>query len=724
MWRFPFLVHSNGGGAFVLIYLLIMVLVGIPLCSMELVLGQFTSRSPARCYEFCPLFEGVGFSTLVISMLARTYYSVITSWSLLYFFKSFTSKLPWAECDRKWATDFCWDYLIPSNVSACNASGWAAEKDGACYNTSVIPKRITALWNVSLATENGIDRVLPAKDYMLNEVLGVDKEGVGLTHLGELNMELVGCLFFTWSMMCLSVITGLKSLTKMECLTMIYCTVVLLILFGFGFTLDGAIEGITCYLTPDLSKLLEVKVWEKAVGQVFYTLSISASTLVGLASYNVFNSDPVLHAVILAVANASVSLMSGFVVFTSLGYVSQLMDIELDQLHAGGTTLVFVIYPVALTRQKYGQFLSCIYYLMIFCWALSTSIGTLQVFFGALYDLFPLIRNHRKPTRVLMCMVYFLVCLPMVTDAGLIFVNILNFYLYSFNIFIMSLLTVTAVTWVYGLRHFLVDVEVMIGVDVLHCVPWAWGKYYLSACWLVLSPACLVFTCVQQFIGMEPPARVDHRGHLLGLGLSWLTLLPIPLAAIYSLLRRSGTLLQRLRAATTPSEMWGPASIKHRKIWLSVYAGKLGEHTQTSVASLKEGFKDLRADEDPAASEEANEISSELLGGVLTHPPDLDSCDITFSEMFDNAYLDEDATWKNENMDVSHPQTSPDVVVTPTSIGSSPENPFTSFETVFELLNQDRKDSIADVPAITGSSTQTTIGLFSSHDLLPGTPGD
>ncbi|XP_070182169.1 sodium- and chloride-dependent taurine transporter-like [Littorina saxatilis] len=106
---------------------------------MELVLGQFTSRSPARCYEFCPLFEGVGFSTLVISLLYNTYYSVITSWSLLYFFKSFTSKLPWAECDRKWATDFCWDYLIPSNVSACTASGWAAEKDGACYNTSVIP---------------------------------------------------------------------------------------------------------------------------------------------------------------------------------------------------------------------------------------------------------------------------------------------------------------------------------------------------------------------------------------------------------------------------------------------------------------------------------------------------------------------------------------------------------------------------------------------------------
>ncbi|XP_070182167.1 sodium- and chloride-dependent glycine transporter 1-like [Littorina saxatilis] len=534
---------------------------------------------------------------------------------------------------------------------------------------------------------------------MRYEVLGVDKEGVGLTHLGELKLELVGCLFLTWLILCLSVFRGLKSLITMEWLTMMYCTAALLILFVFGFTLDGAMEGITCYLTPDLSKLLEVKVWAEAMAQVFVTLSISSSTLVGLASFNVFNSDPVLHAVILAVANASVSFMSGFVVFTSLGFVSKRMDLDLNQLLAGGTTLIFDVYPVALTLQDYGHLLSCIYYLMIFCWALSTTIGALQVIFGALYDLFPYIRNHRKPTRVLMCMVYFLVCLPMVTDAGLIFVNILNFYLYSFNIFIMSLLTVTAVSWVYGLRHFLVDVEVMIGVDVLRCVPWAWGRYYLSACWLVLSPAFLVYICVLQSMGMEPPVHVDHRGHLLGLGLSCLTLLPIPLAAIYSLLRRSGTLLQRLRAATTPSEMWGPASIKHRKIWLSVYAGKLGEHAMASVGSLKEA-SDFRGKDDPAAFEEASETPS--YGDIHVHLP----------EIVDNAAAVY-ATKENDNMLRGRVR----------STGGSSTS-IVSFPQMLEsakLQKQDKRDSPVDLPLITVSSWHTEIGLF-SHESLPSPP--
>lgn len=58
IWRFPYLCYRNGGGAFLMPFLLMMVIVGIPLFYMEASLGQFCSAGPLACWEFVPLFKG------------------------------------------------------------------------------------------------------------------------------------------------------------------------------------------------------------------------------------------------------------------------------------------------------------------------------------------------------------------------------------------------------------------------------------------------------------------------------------------------------------------------------------------------------------------------------------------------------------------------------------------------------------------------------------------
>ena len=57
------------------------------------------------------LITGIGISTTIIVFFLNCYYNVILAWAFRYFFASFTSKLPWTECDRSdWATEHCSDF--------------------------------------------------------------------------------------------------------------------------------------------------------------------------------------------------------------------------------------------------------------------------------------------------------------------------------------------------------------------------------------------------------------------------------------------------------------------------------------------------------------------------------------------------------------------------------------------------------------------------------------
>ncbi len=51
VWRFPYVVGQNGGGIFVLFYLLFLVIMGVPILSMEFAVGRASKKSPVRAYQ-------------------------------------------------------------------------------------------------------------------------------------------------------------------------------------------------------------------------------------------------------------------------------------------------------------------------------------------------------------------------------------------------------------------------------------------------------------------------------------------------------------------------------------------------------------------------------------------------------------------------------------------------------------------------------------------------
>lgn len=94
IWRFPYLVSENGGGAFVLVYLAISALVGIPLFIAEVMLGHHTQRGPIlgmrQLTRAGSPFRAIGWLGALASLLIMSYYVVILGIIASYFVMSLT----------------------------------------------------------------------------------------------------------------------------------------------------------------------------------------------------------------------------------------------------------------------------------------------------------------------------------------------------------------------------------------------------------------------------------------------------------------------------------------------------------------------------------------------------------------------------------------------------------------------------------------------------------
>ena len=90
LWKFPFITWENGGGAFVLIYLMCIVGVGLPIMMAELLVGRKTQKSPVGALKEAmgPWWGWVGAWGVMAGFIILSYYSVVAGWSLFYFVKS------------------------------------------------------------------------------------------------------------------------------------------------------------------------------------------------------------------------------------------------------------------------------------------------------------------------------------------------------------------------------------------------------------------------------------------------------------------------------------------------------------------------------------------------------------------------------------------------------------------------------------------------------------
>jgi len=89
IWKFPYITGENGGGAFVLVYLLCIALIGIPVMMAEILLGRRGRKSPINTMAYLAdaeknsrLWVGLGWMGVIAGFLILSYYSVIAGWAM------------------------------------------------------------------------------------------------------------------------------------------------------------------------------------------------------------------------------------------------------------------------------------------------------------------------------------------------------------------------------------------------------------------------------------------------------------------------------------------------------------------------------------------------------------------------------------------------------------------------------------------------------------------
>ena len=93
LWRFPYLAGKYGGGAFLVPYLIALVLVGVPMLMLEFAVGQKMQQGAIGSYsKLHPSFSGLGVLALISSFIIVSYYAVVMAWSLIYLLASFGVK--------------------------------------------------------------------------------------------------------------------------------------------------------------------------------------------------------------------------------------------------------------------------------------------------------------------------------------------------------------------------------------------------------------------------------------------------------------------------------------------------------------------------------------------------------------------------------------------------------------------------------------------------------
>ena len=103
VWKFPYMVGYNGGGAFVVMYLIFLAILGIPILTIEYAIGRGSQKSPTKMYNQLEP-EGTkwhlhGYACLVGIYLLMMFYTTVAGWMLCYFVKMITGQMDGLDAD-------------------------------------------------------------------------------------------------------------------------------------------------------------------------------------------------------------------------------------------------------------------------------------------------------------------------------------------------------------------------------------------------------------------------------------------------------------------------------------------------------------------------------------------------------------------------------------------------------------------------------------------------
>uniref|UniRef100_A0A8C9Y0S4 Transporter n=1 Tax=Sander lucioperca TaxID=283035 RepID=A0A8C9Y0S4_SANLU len=469
VWRFPYLCQSHGGGAFLIPYVILLVLEGMPLLLLEFAIGQRLRKGSVGVWRaISPYLTGVGVASMLVSLLIGLYYNTLIAWILWYLFNSFQSPLPWAQC--------------PLND---NGTGFVPE----CQRSSAV-------------------------DYYFYRV--TLNSSASIVDSGGIHWPIVLCLLAAWTVMCVCYIRGIGTSGKAVYVTAILPYIVLAIFLIRGLTLKGALSGIKFLFTPDVDELMKPTTWLDAGAQVFYAFSLAWGGLISFSSYNPVHNNCMQDAVMLTAITGLTSIYAATVTYTIIGFratekydscisdnimtllnafelpedsiftsnydaafnhlnssspdIILGLDIKICDLQTllsegvEGTGLAFIVFTEAIANMPGSPAWSVLFFIMLFCLGISSLFGNIEGVVVPLKDLNMLPQKWPQEARTgVTCAVAFIISLLFAQHSGIYWVTLFDNFAGSVPLLTIGLIEMIAVVYIYGIDRFNEDLEFMVG---------------------------------------------------------------------------------------------------------------------------------------------------------------------------------------------------------------------------------------------------------------------
>ena len=299
VWKFPWMAGQYGGGAFVLIYLLFLVIMGLPVMVMEFSLGRASQASPVKLYQKLQKpgqkWHLHGYIALIANFLLMMFYTSVTGW-IFHYFVSFTSG---------------------------KMTGIADEASAQLFGNMLSSPTIT----------------------------------VGFMAL----VVVLGFLILSFGLQ-----KGVERITKYMMVALLALMIILAI---NSFTLDGAKEGLSFYLNPNLSKI-DGNVIVGAMNQAFFTLSLGIGSMAIFGSYIGKERSLMGESINVLVLDTFVAITAGLIIFPAC--------FTFDVEPGSGPSLLFVAMAKVFNNMSGGRWWGTLFFLFMVFAAFSTILAVFE----------------------------------------------------------------------------------------------------------------------------------------------------------------------------------------------------------------------------------------------------------------------------------------------------------------------------------------------------------
>ena len=393
IWRFPGVAYTNGGGAFIVPYVIALLAAGLPILFLDYALGhRFRGSPPAVFRRLSARLEWLGWFQVFICFVIMTYYAVVVAWSLRYMFFSFT--IAWGD-------------------------------DAAGFFQSYI----------------GMDRLGSEVGYSPAVVMGV---AVPLLFVWAFGLVVTA----------LGVSDGVERANRifLPLLVLMFAALVVRALM-----LPGAGEGLNALFTPKWSALLDYKVWMAALGQIFLSLSVGFGVMLTYASYlQQRRSNLVGTGLVAGFANSSFELLAGIGVFATLGFMANAQNTSVDKLeNIAGPSLSFITFPTVISQMPGGALFGVLFFASFAMAGLTSFISIIQVVsagFGEKLGLAP-----RTASLVVGVPAAVLSFILFATSSGLPDLDVVDAFINNIGVVASAIIMCVAVAWVLRRTRLLQD---------------------------------------------------------------------------------------------------------------------------------------------------------------------------------------------------------------------------------------------------------------------------